>query len=277
MQKIFIFLLLISTSAYSQLPSTGTISFNNIRSHIGVPSQTNFSIYGARAGAYGPLNPYATTKPKTVGDARLSDWYSYCHTCTTLYYYTIYVADVIDGFNGWSSAANACAGTRSNPVYAASSSSSLAVGATLYGLLPDGTTYAPFNSRIDIWYYSGGIPFQMTSTSSNTISSVSACTGTYSFSLSPNPILTSTAGSSYGTVTTVGGSVTLTFSVFGGASGGTTASGDITITGIGTYTSGTVTSYTTYSTSITITTPGTYNIAMQAIFSGSAGQFVKIQ
>jgi len=152
-----------------------------IRTELGI-SVSNFSLYTARTGAYVALNPYSPSLPKTTGDARHSDWYNYCHTCTPMYAHTVYYECGKLITSGWATRANACAswGTCSNTLY--SSSATLGTGSTLY--LLTGGVYVPYVPTAlwggGLWYYEAGIgPFQMTNTSNNVILALDTCTPTY--------------------------------------------------------------------------------------------------
>ena len=60
------------------LPSTGnTISFNQIRIELGIPSQSLFSIETAENGGYGALNKCAVPQPSPTNPASISEWWSY--------------------------------------------------------------------------------------------------------------------------------------------------------------------------------------------------------
>ena len=157
------------------LPGSGTISMDMIRVELGIPGQTPFSLYGARYGAYVPLNPYSITPGLS-----LSSWYNYCHTCTPLYSFTIYTSATHPGSYGWYTANDACTGTRSYPLTVYSSSSTLTTGSTLYFL--SGGLYYPlqvnlFVGQTELWLYdgSGAKPFRLTSDSSNVIAAVGSC------------------------------------------------------------------------------------------------------
>jgi hypothetical protein len=63
------------------LPSSGTITMNDIRVELGMPSQTGFSLDIARSGGYVTLNGCSPHLPPSSGTVGLSDWYNYCHTC----------------------------------------------------------------------------------------------------------------------------------------------------------------------------------------------------
>lgn len=65
------------------LPPSGQISMDNIRVELGVPSQAPFDIDDARKGIYVALNPYSPTTPPATGQVSISDWYSYCQSCTS--------------------------------------------------------------------------------------------------------------------------------------------------------------------------------------------------
>lgn len=160
---------------YTGLPTSGQITMDMIRSELGVPSQTNFTLDNARDGVYAPLNPYSPYLPPFTGQVKLSDWYGYCHTCTTTYTHTVYYSDGFSG--GFATASDACSGTRSYPVTVISSSSTLTEGSTLYYL--SSGRYFPFIvDDIEQWVYTntGTKPIRMNG--SNTIAEVGGCSYT---------------------------------------------------------------------------------------------------
>ena len=63
------------------LPASGTISMNDIRTELGIPSQSPFGLNQARSGSYVALNIYSSHLPPATGACSISDWYNYCHTC----------------------------------------------------------------------------------------------------------------------------------------------------------------------------------------------------
>lgn len=71
------------------LPASGTISMNDIRAELGIPSQAPFDLNTARAGGYRFLNPYSPSLPPSSGTVSLASWYNYCHTCNR-YPVTVY-------------------------------------------------------------------------------------------------------------------------------------------------------------------------------------------
>lgn len=164
---------------YTGLPTSGQITMDMIRAELGVPSQTNFTLDNARDGVYAPLNPYSPYLPPFTGQVKLTDWYGYCHTCTTLYSHTVYYSDPYSG--GWASAADACTGTRSYPVTVYSSSSTLTAGATLFYL--QSNRYFPFIvDDIEQWVYTNTGTKPIAMNGSNTIASVGACNYTVNWS-----------------------------------------------------------------------------------------------
>lgn len=63
------------------LPSSGPLSFNDIRVELGVPTQSPFSMDTARAGGYVTLNIFSPSLPPPTGEVSMDDWYNYCQTC----------------------------------------------------------------------------------------------------------------------------------------------------------------------------------------------------
>lgn len=62
------------------LPSSGTITMNQIRTELGIPSQTNFRLDTAENGGYVAINQNSTSKPNPSNPAAMSEWYSYNHS-----------------------------------------------------------------------------------------------------------------------------------------------------------------------------------------------------
>lgn len=64
------------------LPSSGPISFNDIRIELGVPSQAPFSLDAAENGTYATIQQCATPRPSSANPASISEWYGYNHSAT---------------------------------------------------------------------------------------------------------------------------------------------------------------------------------------------------
>lgn len=62
------------------LPSSGQISFDQIRIELGVPSQAPFSLDEAENGTYSTINRCGTTWPGGDNPASITEWYSYDHS-----------------------------------------------------------------------------------------------------------------------------------------------------------------------------------------------------
>lgn len=62
------------------LPSSGQISFNDLRTELGIPSQTSFSITSAATGGYVAINQNSPSKPNSTAPHAISEWYGYNHT-----------------------------------------------------------------------------------------------------------------------------------------------------------------------------------------------------
>lgn len=62
------------------LPTSGQISLGDINVELGLPRTNSLNLITARNGGIVPINQGSTNKPKTTGDARVSDWYGYNHT-----------------------------------------------------------------------------------------------------------------------------------------------------------------------------------------------------
>jgi len=165
------------------LPSSGTISMNDIRVELGISTQAPFNIDTARKGGYVALNPYSPTTPPYNGTVSLASWYSYCQNCTTLYTHTIYLYFNSHGaLEGWASSVDACNGGSTNSITLYSSDATLGVGSTLYELY--GSVYYPFNlvsfgPGYWIYDYNQGLPWDMGNSTSNTITNSGTCYATW--------------------------------------------------------------------------------------------------
>lgn len=62
------------------LPSSGQISFSNLRTELGIPSQAPFSITSAATGGYVTINQSSPSKPNSTAPHAISEWYGYNHT-----------------------------------------------------------------------------------------------------------------------------------------------------------------------------------------------------
>jgi hypothetical protein len=62
------------------LPSSGQISMNQIRTELGIPSQTSFSLDTAENGGYVAINTNSPFRPNSGNPAAMSEWYSYNHS-----------------------------------------------------------------------------------------------------------------------------------------------------------------------------------------------------
>lgn len=65
------------------LPSSGQISFNDLRVELGVSSQAPFSITSASTGIYATINTISPSYPNSATPHQISEWYSYNHSATT--------------------------------------------------------------------------------------------------------------------------------------------------------------------------------------------------
>jgi hypothetical protein len=61
------------------LPSSGQISFNDLRIELNVTTQSPFSITDAVTGVYTALNPAASPQPDTATPHAISEWWGYDH------------------------------------------------------------------------------------------------------------------------------------------------------------------------------------------------------
>jgi len=61
------------------LPSSGQISLGDIRTELGMPSTSNFSLVNASTSAtgYPILNPFSPLKPNSTPPYSISEWYGY--------------------------------------------------------------------------------------------------------------------------------------------------------------------------------------------------------
>jgi len=64
------------------LPSSGTLSMSEIRAELGVTGQAPFSLYNASIGTYATINTCSQYRPNGTSPYAISEWYSYCHSCT---------------------------------------------------------------------------------------------------------------------------------------------------------------------------------------------------
>jgi hypothetical protein len=64
------------------LPTSGTLSMDNIRVELGVPAQAPMSLQAASIGTYGTINVCSVSRPDGSAPYAISEWYGYCHTCT---------------------------------------------------------------------------------------------------------------------------------------------------------------------------------------------------
>ena len=62
------------------LPSSGQLSFNNIRTELGKSTQAPFSITSAATGVYVAINQSSPSKPNSTAPHAVSEWYGYSHT-----------------------------------------------------------------------------------------------------------------------------------------------------------------------------------------------------
>lgn len=67
------------------LPLSGTISMNDIRVELGVPSQSPFSLSAASVGAYATINICSASRPNSTSPYSISEWYGYNHSATCGY------------------------------------------------------------------------------------------------------------------------------------------------------------------------------------------------
>jgi hypothetical protein len=74
------------------LPSSGQISLGDIRTELGMPSTSNFSLVNASTSAtgYPILNPFSPLKPNNTPPYSISEWYGY--SSATIYW--------VNGFSG---------------------------------------------------------------------------------------------------------------------------------------------------------------------------------
>jgi len=64
------------------LPSSGPLSFNDIRIELGVPTQAPFGLDEAENGTYAVINQCSPEKPSSANPAQILEWYGYNHTAT---------------------------------------------------------------------------------------------------------------------------------------------------------------------------------------------------
>jgi hypothetical protein len=71
------------------LPPSGTLSMSQIRTELGVTGQAPFSLKDASTGVYVTINTCSQYRPNGVSPYAISEWYSYCHSCTCGYYFCL--------------------------------------------------------------------------------------------------------------------------------------------------------------------------------------------
>lgn len=66
------------------LPTSGTISADNVRVELGIPTQAPFAFDYAAVGGYVPINQWSAARPSTspYGLYTLASWYGYNHAAT---------------------------------------------------------------------------------------------------------------------------------------------------------------------------------------------------
>jgi hypothetical protein len=157
------------------LPSSGTLSMNDIRVELGIPAQSPFSLSGATMGAYVPLNECSPFKPNQFTPYQISEWYSYCHTCACDEFCLSYSPTSCNDACFLATFCDGCSGP-CEPYY--SDCQILTSGCTLY-TTSGGTTTAPGG------YYSDG--FSCFEVKAGEIVKVSTCSIS-----TPTPTITNT-------------------------------------------------------------------------------------
>lgn len=130
------------------LPLSGTLTMNQIRAELGIPSQAPFSLDTAENGGYVTLNPCSPYLPSPGNPASISEWYGYNHTINccggaTCYAFSVYI---VSGAN----CTTVCGQTPNTTIYTCSSvlnpgvgfsfnSNCQAPGNTYSGAMTDGT------------------------------------------------------------------------------------------------------------------------------------------
>jgi len=62
------------------LPTSGSLSMNQIRTELGIPSQAPLSLDTAENGGYVAINQCSPLRPSAGNPASISEWYGYNHT-----------------------------------------------------------------------------------------------------------------------------------------------------------------------------------------------------
>jgi hypothetical protein len=70
------------------LPSSGPLSFNDIRIELSVPTQAPFGLDEAENGTYAVINQCSPEKPSSANPAQILEWYGYNHTATASVFLT---------------------------------------------------------------------------------------------------------------------------------------------------------------------------------------------
>lgn len=151
------------------LPSSGQLSMNDIRTELGIPSQSPFSLDTAINGGYVALNECSAAKPNPATPQAISEWYSYNHA-TACYNVGSFKFSSL-------SCDDACTGPFNTTLY--SCCSPLANGCKVWTSLTNGICTSPVPDVTG--YYSNGT--NCYTVSSGVITATSACTTNVTYNI----------------------------------------------------------------------------------------------
>lgn len=148
------------------LPLSGTLTMNQIRTELGIPSQAPFSLDTAENGGYVALNPCSPYQPSSGNPASISEWYGYNHTINCCGGSPCYT------HTGWAfsyDCASACAGPFTGSVY--SCCATLGVNCSI---AVNGTNCQPYYPAISGYLSNGTVCYTV---NGNVLDSVANCAG----------------------------------------------------------------------------------------------------
>jgi hypothetical protein len=79
------------------LPLSGPLSMGDIRTELGIPNVSNFSLINSTSGVspYPPINQNSTYKPIPPFQRKISEWYGYNHASVTPFIYYQWMGQVV--------------------------------------------------------------------------------------------------------------------------------------------------------------------------------------
>lgn len=163
------------------LPLSGTLTMNQIRTELGIPSQAPFSLDTAENGGYVALNPCSPYQPSSGNPASISEWYGYNHTINCCGGSPCYT------HTGWAfsyDCASACAGPFTGSVY--SCCATLGVNCSI---AVNGTNCQPYYPAISGYLSNGTVCYTV---NGNVLDSVANCAGATTTTTTAPPTTTTT-------------------------------------------------------------------------------------